>query len=320
MDNTNHLLGYIDIKDFKCFKDFHAEGFKRVNLIGGKNNVGKTAFMEACYISVMSKNIKAFVWVLNSIKYMRENLNILTNHQSFNMSKFIEKSDGLYIQSNINKSLFKVEDKEGIKNYIFEFNEEYVKVNVKDFSFENIRIKNIDFIDSFGFANTEIVSSYSSIQKKDKEDFLNKKLNQFDERIESFKVIDDLPQCKVNGEWLEVTELGDGVRHLVSIIVSLFNSENGYLFIDEIDNGIHYTQLDDLWDVILEVSQDLNVQVFATTHSKEMIESFARISKKLEDKDISYIKMSRLKDGSINAGVRDYEMIQYNIDDDHEVR
>jgi AAA15 family ATPase/GTPase len=24
----------------------------RVNLIGGKNNVGKTAFMEACYINV----------------------------------------------------------------------------------------------------------------------------------------------------------------------------------------------------------------------------------------------------------------------------
>jgi len=46
---SNHLTN-IEIKDFKCFKDFKAEGFKRVNLIGGKNNVGKTAFMEACYI------------------------------------------------------------------------------------------------------------------------------------------------------------------------------------------------------------------------------------------------------------------------------
>ena len=41
----------IEIKNFKCFEDFKAEGFGRVNLIGGKNNVGKTAFMEACYLA-----------------------------------------------------------------------------------------------------------------------------------------------------------------------------------------------------------------------------------------------------------------------------
>lgn len=52
----NHLTN-IQIKDFKCFKDFEADGFKRVNLIGGKNNVGKTAFMEACYVNVHSNTI-----------------------------------------------------------------------------------------------------------------------------------------------------------------------------------------------------------------------------------------------------------------------
>ena len=39
-----------------------------------------------------------------------------------------------------------------------------------------------------------------------------------------------------------------------------------------------------------------------------------------KDEDVTYIKMSKLKDGSLNAGVRDYEMIQYSIDDEHEVR
>ncbi len=46
-------LKEIEIKDFKCFKDFKANGFKRVNLIGGKNNVGKTAFMEAYYLGIL---------------------------------------------------------------------------------------------------------------------------------------------------------------------------------------------------------------------------------------------------------------------------
>ena len=55
---SEHFIKNIEIKNFKCFKDFKAEGFGRVNLIGGKNNVGKTAFMEAVYVNVHSKNTK----------------------------------------------------------------------------------------------------------------------------------------------------------------------------------------------------------------------------------------------------------------------
>ena len=50
--NKEHFIKNIEIKNFKCFEDFKAEGFGRVNLIGGKNNVGKTAFMEACFLSL----------------------------------------------------------------------------------------------------------------------------------------------------------------------------------------------------------------------------------------------------------------------------
>lgn len=44
------FINNIEIKNYKCFDNFKADGFKRVNLIGGKNNVGKTSFMEACLI------------------------------------------------------------------------------------------------------------------------------------------------------------------------------------------------------------------------------------------------------------------------------
>jgi len=42
----SHFLTDIDIIDFKCFQNFSAKGFKRINLIGGKNNIGKTTFIE----------------------------------------------------------------------------------------------------------------------------------------------------------------------------------------------------------------------------------------------------------------------------------
>jgi len=55
-----HFIKNIEIKNFKCFENFKAEGFGRVNLIGGKNNVGKTAFMEAAYVNASAKDVKSF--------------------------------------------------------------------------------------------------------------------------------------------------------------------------------------------------------------------------------------------------------------------
>ena len=89
---------------------------------------------------------------------------------------------------------------------------------------------------------------------------------------------------------------------------------------DEIDNGIHYTNLDKLWEIILTISKQQNVQVFATTHSKECIESYARVAKKLEEKDITYTILTKLDDGSIDAGVYTSSMLINTIEQEHEVR
>jgi len=315
-----HFLKWINIVDFKCFHNFEAKNFQRVNLISGKNNVGKTAFMEACYINGSAIDIKSFTGALRAIKVMRENLNILTNPRINNTKTFIERSNGIDLNSNMNKSSFKFEEKDGEKIYAFKFHQQSVNVNANNFSYEINPIDNIQFIDSFGLSNSEVIRNFSAIQKSDKEIFLNTILKEFDNTLESFKVIDELPQCRINGKWLEITEFGDGVRHIISIVTALFQSENGYLFVDEIENGIHYSHLDRVWEVILKISKEQNVQVFATTHSKECIESYARVAKKLEDKEIAYIRMSKLNDGQIKATTFDYELIENSIEQDHEVR
>jgi len=46
----------INIERYKCFTDFSSEGFKRVNLISGKNNVGKTALLEASRLDASAKS------------------------------------------------------------------------------------------------------------------------------------------------------------------------------------------------------------------------------------------------------------------------
>lgn len=50
----NHFVKNISFENFKCFNRLKFDGFKRVNLIGGQNNVGKTSFMEGIDINVCS--------------------------------------------------------------------------------------------------------------------------------------------------------------------------------------------------------------------------------------------------------------------------
>jgi AAA15 family ATPase/GTPase len=40
----------VEIENFRCFGKSTFSGFSQINLIGGNNNAGKTAFLEALYL------------------------------------------------------------------------------------------------------------------------------------------------------------------------------------------------------------------------------------------------------------------------------
>ncbi|MGA1264638.1 MAG: AAA family ATPase, partial [Prochlorothrix sp.] len=43
------MLKTVEIQRFRCFETLKVHGFSRINLIGGKNNSGKTALLEALF-------------------------------------------------------------------------------------------------------------------------------------------------------------------------------------------------------------------------------------------------------------------------------
>ncbi len=45
--------------------------------------------------------------------------------------------------------------------------------------------------------------------------------------------------------------------------------------IDEIDTGLHHSVMSDMWRVLIETAERLDVQVFATTHSLDCVRSLA---------------------------------------------
>ncbi|MDX9744192.1 MAG: AAA family ATPase [Arcobacteraceae bacterium] len=315
-----HFINTIEINNFKCFKDFKADGFGRVNLIGGKNNVGKTAFMEACFLGMNTKKQRDFFHSLLVIELNRNPLkefDIVNNTNNFDF-KFDE-------------SIININDKKcSISNPFFpdalyEIPQKTYNDGVKEFldfyqgKDKPLNIKNHSFISQTSMRQNYIINCIDSLKLLQKWDYLNKVLNE-EFKIEKIDVIQSKVMLLKDGKFIELSEFGDGLKQFIAIFLSMYLNPDKVVFLDEIENGIHYTLLDDLWKIILTISKEQNVQVFATTHSKECIESYTRIAKKLEDKDIKYIKLSRQKDSSIYSGVRDYDMLQYSIDDEHEVR
>ena len=67
---------------------------------------------------------------------------------------------------------------------------------------------------------------------------------------------------------------GDGLNRLFAIALSIVNARSGVLLVDEFENGLHYSVQLDVWRMMFRLAQKLDVQVFATTHSRDAIITF----------------------------------------------
>lgn len=66
---------------------------------------------------------------------------------------------------------------------------------------------------------------------------------------------------------------GDGFVRLFSIVLELIGCRGGVLLVDEIDDGLHHSVLGDVWRLLGELSRRHDVQIFATTHDDELLQS-----------------------------------------------
>lgn len=329
---SDNFAKYIKIGRYKCFENFSAEGFKRVNLISGKNNVGKTALMEALYINVNSVDVPNLLESLWDLQLHRTRAERVGHDLAESAISSQVKKNSVLAEShtNLREVSFEHQKPDLEKLFVCRINTKEKIFTDKELNFVSImqsitNWQDVSFIPSVRDSQEEIINSYISIQEKDQEPDVNEFIHRFDDSIENVKVIANSIQCKVPGangsfEYRDLNEFGDGLRHYLSVIADIFAVENGYIFIDELDNGIHYSLLDELWEIILTLSKELNVQVFATTHSKECIESYCRIAEKLDEKDVSLITLVKNKEKQTKAIVRDYKVLTDSIHDNREVR
>ena len=103
--------------------------------------------------------------------------------------------------------------------------------------------------------------------------------------------------------------LGDGAVRLFGVALALANSKDGFLLIDEAENGIHHSIQRDFWTMILKAAHQNNVQVLATTHSWDCVAGFAMAATEIEEVDGALVRLEK-KSNDIRA----VEYPNYDLD------
>lgn len=100
------------------------------------------------------------------------------------------------------------------------------------------------------------------------------------------------------GQPLPFSSMGDGLRRIMSLMLAIGTTEDGIVLVDEIENGIHHSVQVDVWKAIAEAANACNVQVFATTHSYEMIQAAHEAYKEVKPFDFRLFGLRRNKESN----------------------
>lgn len=176
-----------------------------------------------------------------------------------------------------------------------------VEINSRDWRFYRLadlaspsvnsgeKIQKFEFVRPTSTFSSDNAKLFDRIAMTDMHKWLVKALNIIDPRIRDINFLNDpmaarqlsfrqprVPIVVLDGDNTRypLSSMGDGVNRLLTIALSMLNCNGGTLLVDEIENGLHYTTLRQLWKMISELASELDIQVFATTHSSDCIKGF----------------------------------------------
>lgn len=121
-------------------------------------------------------------------------------------------------------------------------------------------------------------------------------LRMVDARIQAVMMDNDRILAKVEGRKrpLPIQALGSGMLHFITLFSAVACSKGGFVCIDEIGNGLHYSTCQVFWNTLLPYAKKYQVQLFITTHRVDVLRSFAETLLALRDApSAAYINLIR---------------------------
>lgn len=185
-----------------------------------------------------------------------------------------------------NKYGFEINIKENINQFIDIYNKKINKNNDPLWIYNyNENILNFPLI---SFNDTpfeeESRSIYENLKTKREKHILIEVLKVINPKIVDIELrenFDDLKSVFLisyddKDEFVPLNFLGDGFKRIFYIILKALSVKGKRILIDEIEIGIHYSKMKNFWVNIINVCKELDIQLFATTHSQECIEDYVK--------------------------------------------
>ncbi len=156
------------------------------------------------------------------------------------------------------------------------------------------------FVSPYGGEETGALGGlWDRIVLSDSEKEVVEALRIIDDRISAVSMVGDARRARAAivrannlSRPVPLRSFGDGLNRLFGIILSLVNARGGLLLVDEFENGLHYSVQLDAWRTIFRLAQTLDIQVFATSHSWDTIESFQQAAKETPETGV-LIRLTR---------------------------
>jgi len=315
------MIEELVLENFRGFRSLVLKGLKPVNLIVGHNNTGKTSLLEGILLTCQpqrgnelpgmfravqgSHNLRYFPWLIrdgaqNGTATLKckgravENSLALTKSRSPSLAGFQGP-----VGANMGPLFvwFGPQRKDSI-----------------------CRVVSVQHRDP----QSLVLLIGKAYRKRDGEETFQKLLATIDSRIKKVRIDpgEDGNQVVVDiglSELLPLAQVGQGVYRLATILADIIGEKTAVLLIDEIENGLHHSVHRQVWTGLAEVAKELDVQIFATTHSGECLHAAHKAFLERPTYDFGVVQLFRSED-AVQGRVLDKEHIEAAIEAEIELR
>jgi predicted ATP-dependent endonuclease of OLD family len=308
------MLTEIKIQNFRGFKDLSVGPLKRVNLIIGQNNTGKTGLLEALAL-VLADPLQAAESLPQLFRVTGGDLN--ENFWKWTIyDKDAKRSTIIRVaiqgQQDFDVALTDGPPPSGFLRMRTVRQPEPIKLGQMSLwrsrNQPSAGLKTVSFSTHPSDPTNDAID-YNRVvlrRRKKQVEALLKTIEPRLEAIESFQTgKEPLLYADLGlSEMIPVTQMGQGFNRLLDIYSEIVAAEAKVLLIDEIENGIHHSVLETIWNGLFHASLEVGVQIFATTHSWECVLAADRAARKQEPYELNLIRLDRVED-NIKATVID---------------
>lgn len=359
---SNLVLDSLEIKNFRAFQHLRIEKLGRVNLIVGKNNVGKTSVLEALWLyaeqgdayRIFALMRERYETVEAPVVYSRWGQketqeigmtlrhlfhgrgNPQTNLDAIEIGPVNLPSKKLSIKvlwpdslenplcndATNGHGVLTATDLRQINNatdltpqlqigisgstfFNFPLNQNYFSPLLLQQSLQSVISI---FVAANGLSLSDIETLWDKIALSPLEQDVLVSLKIIAPEIQALSLVRNdaslnnrIPQVRIAGidDRISLGSMGEGMNRMLGIALALVNAKDGMLLIDEVDTGLHYSVLPEMWKLIFEIAHRLNVQVFATSHSWDCIQSFQQAADANTEEEGMLIRLEQRDSGIV---------------------